>query len=424
MELTQYHNLYSYLNTHQYPTNLSPRDRKQLNSQSQHFIIYNNQLFKKPRKPKKQLIKVITRGELEPLLDIMHSHPTSGHLGTEATFQRLKDKYYWPQMYNDIKAYVTTCDNCQRFGRPIRTEPLHTIPVGQPFERIGIDIVGPLPRTARGNRYIVVAVDYLTKWPEARALSTASAEAVTNFIYDDIICRHGAPQTILSDQGTHFKNQMIKHLCEKFKTKHRLSSPYHLQTNGMVERLNRTLGTALGKLRDTMNWDEYLPAVLFAYRTHKHNTTRFTPFFLLYGREAKLPVEITENTTVNEFELNNTIIQRAFEIVDQLPTSHEITRNNIKKSQKQQEVRHLTRLSRIIKYKPGDLVLMYDSKLDKQWSGKLDTKWKGPFKVYKCLNKGAYVLHNQFGQPLKEVVHADRLKPYHARANWQLQIEV
>jgi hypothetical protein len=146
MDLTQYQNIYSYLNTQQYPPNISPRDRKQLFSQSQHFTISNNQLFKKSRKPNTQLIKVITRGELEPLLDIMHS-PTSGYLSTDATFQRLKDKYYWPQMYKDIKAYVSTCDNCQRFGRPIRTEPLHPIPVGQPFERIGIDIVGPLPRT-------------------------------------------------------------------------------------------------------------------------------------------------------------------------------------------------------------------------------------------------------------------------------------
>ena len=253
-------------------------------------------------------------------------------------------------------------------------------------------------------------------------MSTASAEAVADFIYDDIICRHGAPQTILSDHGTHFKNQMIKHLCDKFQIKHRFSSPYHPQTNGMVERLNRTLGTALGKLRDIMNWDQYIPAVLFAYRTHKHNTTKFTPFFLLYGRETVLPVEITENRPISEFDLENTLIQRAFEVVDQLPMHHEIARNNIKKSQKQQEVRHFARLSKIIRYKPDDLVLIYDSKLDKQWSGKLETKWKGPFKIHKCLDKGAYVLHNQFGQQLKEVVHADRLKPYYSRTTWQPQL--
>src|SRR5215207_136249 len=116
MELIQYQNIFSYLNNQQYPLNSSPRDRKRLIAQTQHFTIYNNQLFKKSRKPEKQLIKVITRGELEPLLDIMHSHPTSGHLGTDATFQRLKDRYYWPQMYKDIKEYVSTCDNCQRFG--------------------------------------------------------------------------------------------------------------------------------------------------------------------------------------------------------------------------------------------------------------------------------------------------------------------
>lgn len=424
MDTTQYSNLYFYLNTRQYPANLSPKERKHLAAQSKHFIIYNNQLFKKPRKPNKQLIKVITKGELEPLLDMMHSHPTSGHLGTDATFQRLKDKYYWPQMYYDIKAYITTCDNCQRFGRPTRTEPLHPIPVGQPFERIGIDFVGPLPRTARGNKYIVVVIDYLTKWPEARALPAASAENTADFIYDDIICRHGAPQTILSDHGTHFKNHLIKHLCEKFKIRHRFSSPYHPQTNGMVERLNRTLCISLGKLRDTLNWDEYLPAVLFAYRTHKHNTTKFTPFLLTYGREVTFPIEVTSTNNNREYNVHKSIIDRAFKLVDQLPKHHEIAKQNIRKSQKQQEVRHFRKIPQIVKYKPGDQVLVYESRLDKQWSGKLDTKWKGPFTVHKCLDKGAYVLHNQFKQALKEIVHADRLKLYHSRHTWEPQLEI
>ena len=117
-----------------------------------------------------------------------------------------------------------------------------------PFYQIGIDIVGPLPLTENKNKYIVVAIDYLTKWPEARAIQYANAEEVAHFIYEDIICRYECPSKILSDRGTHFKNQLVEKLMEKFQIKHLFSTPYHPQTNGLVERFNRTLCESLAKL--------------------------------------------------------------------------------------------------------------------------------------------------------------------------------
>src|SRR5256886_14567823 len=166
---------------------------------------------------------------------------------------------------------------------------LHPIPMQTLFFQVGIDFVGPLPKTARGNRYILVAMDYLTKWPEARPLPLANADVTATFLYEEIICRHGCPNRILSDRGTHFNNRIIEHLLKTFNIKHLLSSPYHPQTNGLVERFNRTLCEALAKVSEKENqWDEYLEQVLFAYRTTKHATTKKTPFFMIYGREAIL----------------------------------------------------------------------------------------------------------------------------------------
>ena len=119
-------------------------------------------------------------------------------------FEKIRNRFYWPQMYDDIKAYVRSCDSCQRRGKSKRNEPLHPIPVGEPFYQIGIDIVGPLPRSKKGKRYIVVAIDYLTKWPEAKALSQATAKQVAQFIYEDIICCHGCSMRILSDRENTF----------------------------------------------------------------------------------------------------------------------------------------------------------------------------------------------------------------------------
>jgi hypothetical protein len=137
-----------------------------------------------------------------------------------------------------------------------------------------------------------------------------------------------------------------------------------------------------------------------------------------------LPIEIDEQQELIEYNLENTILQRTYELIDMLPMYQQKARDNIQRSQKYQERRHLEKLPKIVKYKEGDKVLVYDSRLDKQWSGKLDTKWKGPFTISKCLDKGTYALRNQFNQPLKELVHADRLKLYKGRTNWETQIVI
>ncbi len=163
---------------------------------------------------------------------------TEAHLGTDAVFEKIKERYYWPQMFEDVRNYINSCDICQRRGGSERREMLRPIKVEGPFYRIGIDIKGPLPRTKDGNRYIIVAMDYFTKWPEARAIANMKAETVAKFIFEEIICHHGVPKEILSDRGTPFVNKVVDSLCEKFQTKHRLTSSYRPQTNGMVERFN------------------------------------------------------------------------------------------------------------------------------------------------------------------------------------------
>ena len=144
---------------------------------------------------------------------------------------------------------------------------MNPIEVGEPFERIGIVFVELLKKTRRGNKYILVVTDYLTKWLETKAMKDATATNVVKFIYKVIICRHRWPKIILSDRGTHFKNKLVEELCEKFEIKHKLSAPYHPQTNGLVERFNCTLCESLAKVSERENqWDEHIEQVLFAYQ--------------------------------------------------------------------------------------------------------------------------------------------------------------
>ena len=145
-------------------------------------------------------------------------------------------------------------------------------------------------------------------------MADADAKATSQFLYEQIICQHGCPQIVLSDRGTHFNNNMVKQLMEKFGINHLLSSPYHPQTNGLVERFNRTLCELLAKLSLTNNdWDLYIAPTLFAYRTTKHTTTRMEPFFLVYGRSARLPMDPSEKDNLRAES------DRLSDIIDRVP---------------------------------------------------------------------------------------------------------
>ena len=206
-------------------------------------------------------------------------------------------------MYEDIRQYICTCDICQKRRRDKDIDRLQLIQPTTAFAHIGIDIVGPLPRTLRGNRYIVVAVDYLTKYPEAKALPLADALNIAPFIYEDLICRHGIPSELTSDRGTEFLNEMIQLMTLHFGIRHIQTTAYHPQGNGLTEWTNQTIKNTLAKAVQSQgrDWDLYLPSTLFALRTMKQETTKFTPFELTYGRKAQqLADQVMGNTTPNE----------------------------------------------------------------------------------------------------------------------------
>ena len=419
MDTTQYQNIFNYLIQQTLPDSIdTPQQKRKFINLTKHFTVKNNLLYKKDRKNEHYFIKVIQRYEVEPLLYMMHNDPTAGHFATDIMFNKIKSRYYWPQMYEDIRAYVQSCDRCQKRGRPKRNEPLHPIAVHEPFYRIGIDIVGPLPRTKQNNRYIVTAMDYLTKWPEARALQEATAEKVADFIYEDIICRHGCPAKILSDRGTHFNNQVIHLLMERFRINHHYSTPYHPQTNGLVERFNRTLCEILAKLsQDNNEWDTFIAPALFAYRTSKHSTTKIEPFYLVYGRNAKLPVDDQEDSSSN-------VLDRIRQLVDNVPQIRIQTKERIKQAQIRQKQVHDDKLRKPVTYQIGDKVLYYNAAKEKQWSGKLDPKWKGPYYIHSVLINGSYKLRSEEGRVLTTPVNGNLLKLYHDRQHWEPQLVI
>ena len=166
------------------------------------------------------------------------------------------------------------------------------MPIGKPFEMIAMDVCGPLPVTEWGNKYILVAADYFSKWPECWAIPDQEAKTIARCL-EELIGRHGVPQALLTDQGKNFECKVISEICKLLKIE-KLRTAYHPQCDGQVERFNRTLGNMIGTIasNNQKEWDLYLHQVLLAYRTNINESTGATPFSLLYGREARLPVDL------------------------------------------------------------------------------------------------------------------------------------
>ena len=258
-------------------------------------------------------------------------------------------------------------------------------------------------------------MDYITKWPEAKPVKEATAQETVTFVYENIICRHGCPGKILTDRGTHFNNQLLKGLLKKFEITHLMSTPYHPQTNGLIERFNRTLIEALSRTATNHlnDWDKFIAPVLFAYRTSAHSTTKISPFFLVYGREAKLPTDSTE------MEEESNLIEHIDHQVTHLSDVRNDVQQQIKFEQQKQKDFHDKKLKKEIRFKIGDQVLYYRATLDKQWSEKLSPKWKGPYYIHNVIGNGAYKLRELSGKVLKTPVNGSFLKIYKDRSNWQ-----
>src|SRR5436190_19747975 len=383
---------------------------RQLDKESKNFEVEYGTLHRKKTNGDK--LRVLKEDEIDTVIFMMHNHPTGGHFGKDTTYDKISTRFWWKGMYKDITEYIRRCDSCQRRGNKGGKSYLNPIKVGKTFERIGIDFVGPLDRTEKGNRYILVVTDYLTKWPEAKAMKEATAENVVQFIYKRIICQHRCPKIILSDRRTHFRNKLVDGLCEKFEIKHKLSSPYHPQTNGLVERFNKTLCESLAKVsRKEDEWDEHIESVLFAYRTTRHNTTKKTPFFMVYGREAILPIEEFKD---GENFGKDAIIERTYDLIN-LVDERIKALENIERSQEQQKNRHDNKIKKEIRFEIGDKILLKDAAKEKQWSGKLRSKWNAPYYIHEIIGKGAYKLRTLEGKVLKTSHNIKHIKKYFDR---------
>ncbi|CAF4246300.1 unnamed protein product [Rotaria sp. Silwood2] len=281
------------------------------------FVLEDNILYKiiSCEKSSNQKLKVIylPSSMIHSLLRACHDDPMSGsHFSTDRMYYKIRNQFWWPRMRTTIQRYVRNCRLCIQFNlsRNKKHGHLRSIPLPEgPFALIGMDYCGPLPRTPRENQYVLVITDYFTRYITAVALPNCTAEITAEALFNEYFCKFGISSVILSDRGSHFQNKLMENLQKLIGYNHIYSTSYHPQTNGVVERFNATFVAQISKLQNSQsnNWDEFLQPVVFAYNTGVHKSTKFSPYELVYGRPARLPIhaqstQFTFNKPIDYFE--------------------------------------------------------------------------------------------------------------------------
>ncbi|KAG7559312.1 hypothetical protein ISN45_Aa05g009070 [Arabidopsis thaliana x Arabidopsis arenosa] len=240
--------------------------------------------------------RCISEEEVEDILLHCHGSAYGGHFATFKTVSKvLQAGFWWPTMFKDAQQFISRCDSCQRKGNISRRNEMPQNPILEVeiFDVWGIDFMGPFP-SSYGNKYILVAVDYVSKWVEAIASPTNDSRVVLKMFKTIIFPRFGIPRVVISDGGTHFINKVFENLLKKHGVKHKVATPYHPQTSGQVEISNREIKAILEKTVGTTrkDWSAKLDDALWAYRTAFKTPIGTTPFNLLYGKSCHLPVEL------------------------------------------------------------------------------------------------------------------------------------
>jgi len=318
----------------------------------------------------------------EDVMRAYHDELLAGHCGYFKTAQKIAQWYWWPKMHKDIKMWVRTCTVCQTHGK-LHTQKegkLAPIIATRPFQIMGMDIARvPGHATTQGNIAMVVFTDYYTKWVEAFPIPDEKTSTVALKLIQGILCRHGAPERIISDRGSNFTSDVFKEVTEMLGMKQSFTSGYHPQADGQAERAIGTLNATLAKLIGTNHddWDVLLPYALWAYRTAVHATTKETPFFLVYGREAVNPSDLRirqwmeDNKTPEEYttEVAQRLIDAQERVIDEI--------NKAKTYDKQRFDKDKSDSS----FKTGDIVWLQQERAPKGEKRKFIATYIGPFKI-------------------------------------------
>jgi len=350
---------------------------------------------------------------------LRQTHEDLGHRGLEETYQRLVCRFWWPSLKKKVKLWVQSCESCQKRDPLVPREIRNPTGTSTLFGRVALDVCHI---KAGRYKYLLVARDDLSGWVEAAPLVKLTAAAIGKFLQDEWAYRYGSIKTVTVDNGPEFKNEFIK-AVEKIGATFKPTTPYYPEANGMVERGHKPLKDTLVKMcgESGGKWREYLPLVLFSDRISTKRTTGYSPYELVFGQKAVLPVDIEMDTYlgIDWTEVNSTaeLLEARTKQLDRREDILEEAYEKLKKT-RESSVRFWDRKMavRLRKpLKPGEMILIYNKSLEDQWGKLFANRWNGPFKVKKQLPGGSYIVEELDGVELKRAYAASHIKRFYPR---------
>ena len=351
---------------------------------------------------------VAPHGIRRQIFEALHASPQACHLGGTRTYNQITRHFYWPGCSSAIRRWCLECIPCARAkpGTGKGRAPLHQDSVSAPMERVAIDILGPLPETEDGNEYILVACDYFTKWVQVWPLPDHRAPTVARALMTDLFLPFGVPTQLHSDQGREFESRLISELCRAYEINKTRTTPYRPQSDGLVERFNRTilqmLRTFVGK--DPRGWDTRIYFCAAAYRATVHDSTGCTPNLLMLGRDVTMPADIMFGAAQVMADRACTVsyVER---VLQTHWAAHVFVRTHVGRAARRQK-RSYDRALKPRSFNVGDSVMVLDVP---NANKKLGVPWAGPYSVLERVNDLLYGV--AMGTTGRRFVHVDMLKP-------------
>ncbi|XP_061882697.1 uncharacterized protein LOC133633908 isoform X2 [Entelurus aequoreus] len=350
---------------------------------------------------------LVPKSRREMIFQAAHFNPMADHLGYNKTLNRVMARFYWPCIRTDVRRWCAACRDCQQVNSAASRAPLQPLPLIEvPFERIGMDLVGPFDPSTQGYRFALVLVDYATRYPEAVPLHSISAKSVAQALFQ-VISRVGIPKEILTDQDTSFMSHTLKELYGLLGIKSIRTSVCHPHTDGLVKWLNKILKSIIRKFlhEDKPNWHTLLDPLLFAVREVPQSSTGFSPFEMLFVRKPRGVLDLVKESWEEGPSPSKKEIQYVMDLRVKLHKLGHLSHNNLLQAQKRQESLY-NRGTHLRNFLPGEKVFV----LLPTSSSKLLAEWQGPFVVSRQIGDVDYEVRRCGRGLATQIYHLNLLK--------------